>query len=1038
MSEAITPWTDPECVGFGRQPSRATCFPFKTAATALAGDRTASPWYQPLNGIWKFSRVAHPNKVPARWVENDYDDKGWGDIEVPGSWTRQGYVDKPIYTNFHMPWLHEPPALPPEQPTGLYRLSFKLPDTWSGRRIFIHFGGVESCYTLTCNGIRVGFAKDTRLPTEFELTHFLKKGTNQLAVQVQRWSDASYIEDQDQWWLGGIEREVFIYCTDSVRIRDVFARPGLQKDLKHADFHATVRLQGHEKAPQGHAVLVQLFDPAGKAVFKVPLKAGVTSENYGVGGMADGPRLEIRAKLKAPKLWSAENPQLYKVFISLIDAEGRDLEHTSVRIGFRRIEVANREMLINGQPVLICGVNRHDHCDRTGKSLSRDLMRQDVITMKQHNINAVRTSHYPNDPYFYDLCDELGLYVIDETNIEAHHHYAQLSRDPQWALAFLDRGLRMVERDKNHACIIMWSLGNETGFGPNHMAMVGFIRRYDPSRLIHSETALSDEYRKTDWLGIIEGTDVVAPMYPSIEKIIDFAKNSNSPHPLIMCEFAHAMGNSCGCLKEYFEAFRKHHGLQGGFIWEWVDHGLKEVAPNGQEYWAYGGDYGEKIHDGNFVCDGLVWPDRRPHSSLLEYKKIIQPVEVTLKGQNTLVVQNRNYFTDLSWLSASWKLMVNGSIVRRGAFGKLTTKPQSKNEFKLPVTPPDLQSGEEAHLVVEFHSRRDSAWAPKGHLLAWDQLALARRAPKIRLLKSTWCASTSRNTVSLRTEEQSCLLDEKGLISWMWKNRTLISSGPAANWWRAPLDNDGIKMWTGQENKALGRWRSAGLEKATPFFGKLKFAEGKKGSLVLAHKHGFSATGGKLQVESFYSFNGNGRISILHQFAVDKKLPDLPRVGVRWALPEGFEQMEYFGRGPHECYLDRQESGLLARHRSTVSEQYVPYILPQEHGNHTDTRWLALHSGDIGLLFVFDSPVEVSATHYPSEDLTAAFHTHELKAHPETWVCIDAKQRGLGTNSCGPDTLDAYKVFPGTYGLSYTLTAFDPRREDPGKLALQL
>ena len=1017
-------WENPESISYGRLPARASLAP--------ASDRSLL-----LNGTWRFQRLPHPDAAPVGWAAPGYDDSGdsaanaWQAMPVPSLWTRplttraDGSAitpDLPIYTNVQMPFKQEPPLVPEENPTGLYRRQLKLPKGWHGKRLVLHLGGVENSYYLFVNGEEVGFAKDCRLPSEFDLTNFLKPGNNTIALMVMRWSDSSYIEDQDQWWQAGIHRDVLLYYTEPNYIRDVFLKPRYDVASATGELQVEVRIGENSRSALFHSVRVSLQKPNGKPALRKPLAGSLDKRNYQMV-TGKGPIVHLAKSLGPVQAWTAETPLLYTVTVELLDPNGNCLETATLKTGFRHIEIKDRALLVNGAAVLIRGVNRHDHCDVTGKVMTEAIWRRDIETMKQHNINAVRTSHYPNDPRFYDLCDEYGLYVVDEANLEAHHHYAQLGTDPYWANAFLNRVVRMVERDKNHPSIIVWSMGNETGFGANHAAMAAWVREYDPSRPIHNENAICEQGVRRMWESNRHGTDLVCPMYPSVADIIHHATNSSDPRPLIMCEFAHAMGNSGGNLKEYWDAVEQHKGLQGGFIWEWLDHGLRETA-NGIPYWAYGGDFGEARHDLNFVCDGLCWPDRTPHSALLEYKRVIQPVAISLVRNGTYRIHNKHDFISLSHYHISWDLLLNGEPVSAGKLPRLQTPPQGSTDIRLALAKPSMQAGDELSLVFHTRLRDATTWAPQGHEVALEQISLARRKPASIRLHAAAVISTTHGQHNVTLGEQQFSFDDTGLTAWQYRDQALLEQGPALNIWRAPLDNDGIKGWQGQDAKPLGRWRAAGIEQPSSTWQKLKVSGQGTRDLTILCQQTATMRGGKIRIRTQYQFGANQSLLVRHQFSIDKSLPDLPRIGVRYRLADDYEQLSWFGRGPHETYVDRRTSGLVAVHRSTVSDQYVPYILPQDHGNLTDVRWLQLDSnaGASHIRISAATTLEASASHYPHELLTPLFHTYEVVPQPHTWVCLDAMQRGVGGASCGPDTLEQYRVVPGEYTLAYQLS----------------
>jgi beta-galactosidase len=698
-------------------------------------------------------------------------------------------------------------------------------------------------------------------------------------------------------------------------------------------------------------------------------------------------------------------------------------------------------LLVNGKRVLIKGVNRHDHHDTKGKALDRATMRLDAVTMKRFNFNAVRTSHYPNDPYWLDLCDELGLYAIDEANLESHAFYQQVGRERRYASAFLERALRMVERDKNHPSVIIWSLGNETGYSPNHDAMAGWIRGYDPSRPLHFEPGIwvkgveKQPTRKIYDLGN-RVTDIVCPMYPAIDSLIEWATDKLHPdrsRPLIMCEYSHAMGNSNGSLADYWDAFEKYPGLQGGFIWEWIDHGLRQKSKTGQEYWAYGGDFGDKPNDLNFVCDGLVWPDRTPHPGVYEFKYLAQPVKVI--GYNArsgvLEIKNKQDFATLAWIRGAWQFKVNGNMVAKGKLPVLKTAPQKEEKIDLKLPAVTVEAGQEAFLNLRFYAANATAWCKSGHEVGWGQISIPAKAGKDASRKAVRHGARpltldESNGVLTVGDDAFHLIASRdtGLIEALrWQQHDILVSGPRLQIWRGPTDNDGIKGWTHQAWRPLNMWRAQGLDKLTVKAVLARARRNKDGSITLAFEHlGACAASDKaVRHQHSYTIWPGGRIQADNTFTMDKAVPDLPRLGVVLTLNPGFEKLKWFGRGPFENYSDRKRAALVDLYESTVTNQYVPYIMPQEHGNHTDVRWLSLRSASAGLLVEAAGPMEFSASHYTAQDLDCAYHTYDLKPRAEVILNLDYRQRGLGTESCGPGPLEQYKIKPGRYAWSYTI-----------------
>ena len=1032
-------WMSPESLAVNRLLARATAYPFPSARAARSLDREKSPWFQLLSGQWHFKMAARPEAVAREDIAAETDRSGWATVTVPGNWTLQGY-GFPHYTNVKMPFPDEPPFVPEENPTGIYATQFTVPADWAGRRVVIHFGGAESVLYVYVNGQAVGFGKDSRLPSEFDITPWAKIGESNLVVAVViKWSDASFIEDQDQWWMGGLHREVYLYSTAPVHLADVSVLGSLENHYTDGRLQVTAKIGFPRQPEDGWSIETQLFDPAGKAHFKKPLQSPV--KVAGAPGAEHRLRARVDERIRKPRLWSAEEPNLYTVVVTLKNPKGAAVESTAIRTGFRSLEIRDRNLLINGRRVLIRGVNRHDHHDTKGKALDRETMRLDAVTMKQFNFNAVRTSHYPNDPYWLDVCDELGLYVIDEANVEAHDFYHQIGVEPRYAQAFLERAKRMVLRDQNHPSITFWSLGNETAHGPNHEAMAGWIRGYDPTRPVHFEPGIwLQQVSEQRWTKHYDGgyrvTDVVCPMYPAIKTLIEWATDKTHPdqrRPLIMCEYSHAMGNSNGSLADYWDAFEKYPGLQGGFIWEWIDHGIKQKTAAGQDYWAYGGDFGDKPNDLNFVCDGLVWPDRTPHPGIFEFKHLAQPLKATAFHPKTgaLEITNKQYFTMLKGIRAEWELKIDGQVAARGRLPALKAGPQQTEKLRIKLPALKVEPGQEAFLNLRYVAEKATAWSRAGHVLGWDQFAVpakaAARAPKAPVTKAHKPLELvdAAGAITVRNDALHLSANAGRIDSLRWRGHDLLIAGPELQVWRGATDNDGIKGWD-EAWRPLGKWRSQGLDHFTVKPVSAKAARNRDGSVTLAFEHVGSCTASAHAVrhQHTYTITPDGRIHVKNTFTVDKAVPDLPRLGVVCVLRPELEHLKWFGRGPLENYSDRKRSSLVDLYESTVTDQYVPYILPQEHGNHTDVRWLTLAGPRAGLRVEAQGPLEFSASHLTAHDLYAATHTYDLKPRPEVILNLDYTQRGLGTNSCGPDALEQYLIRPGRYTWSYVLQPF--------------
>jgi len=1026
-------WEQSELTGLNRLNTRATLYPYPDRTLALARQREASPFFLPVKGPWRFAWAACPDAVPDDFALPATDDHAWQDIIVPASWQLLAGKDQPIYTNMNLPIPEYFPHVPhDDNPTGLYRVKVTIPTAWQGRRIVLHCGGIESAGFIFINGQFVGLSKDARLPSEYDVTDFVKPGENLLAFAVTRWSDATHLEDQDHWRVSGIHREVFLYSTQSVFIEDVFARAILNPDLVGGALDTTIRIGLHRRTwPAGHSLRLELFDAAGQAV-----PGGAVQQVLGANFNWGTQRMRLnhlKADLGRVHPWSAETPTLYTVVVELLDETGTVLEATSTRVGFKRIDKKFRAILINGQRVFLRGVNRHDHHETLIKAVSEEWMRRDIMEMKRHNINAVRTSHYPNDPRWLDLCDEVGLYVYDEANFEGHCYQAGniIANEPGYRAAFLDRGSRMVERDKNHPSIIAWSLGNETGYGSSHDALAGWIRSYDPSRLVHAEGAVQrrDIVPSPDRKAGVNklGSDIVGPMYSSIADITAWAQDPDpqEDRPLILCEYSHAMGNSNGSLADYWRVFESTPGLQGGFIWEWIDHGLKQTTPNGRSYWAYGGDFGEKKHDANFCCDGLVWPDRTPHPGLQEVKWCYRPVAVRAGDPPGIVIVNRRHFLDLGDLAGYWRITVDGQEVAAGTLPPLSIPPGVEQAFSVPVPPRTLTGRQEAFLEVWFIQREATAWAAAGYEVCREQLALdwpRKTVTEQRPAPASCQARTEHETASFQVGGTRILCDATGLCGLSQDGREILRRAPQLNLWRAPTDNDGIKAWSGQEHKAIGLWRAAGLFETVIRIGDAPVIE--DGAITLAHRLVRASDESLIATHAMrIQVHETGWITLDNRVEVVIALDDLPRVGLGLGLDPRLDQVLWLGRGPHENYWDRKSSAWIGLHRSSIADLQVPYIVPQENGGRTDLRMLVMTDGAQGLMVVGDLPFQFSAGRHTPGDLYAAKHTIDLAPRPEIWLFLDHLHRGLGTQSCGPDALPQYKVRRGPHRFRFHFKA---------------
>jgi len=835
----------------------------------------------------------------------------------------------------------------------------------------------------------------------------LQPGTNLVAVKVFQWSDGSYLEDQDMWRLSGIFRDVSLIATPTVRLRDVRVRTTFDGDARDAvlDLHAWVCNENAEVGSE-ITVLAQLLDAVGRVVFEQPLGAAAS--------VPAGREIELGAAVRvaAPHAWSAEDPYLYTLTLALSSSGGLLQTHGLV-VGFRQVAVRGGVFLFNGRPIKLQGVNRHETHPDFGHAVPFESMLQDIRLMKQHNLNTVRTSHYPNDPRWLDLCDRYGLYVIDEADQEAHGFeragdWAQLAKDPNWSAAFVDRAERMVERDKNHPSVILWSLGNETGYGPNHDAMAQAIRAIDPTRLIHYESAHEAPV-----------VDVVSVMYPRVDDLIAEGQRTDDPRPYLMCEYAHAMGNGPGNLKEYWQAIRAHPRLMGGCVWEWVDHSIRQVTPEGVEWFAYGGDFGDEPNDGNFCIDGLCFPDRVPYPGLLEYKKILEPVWVEAGDVSAghITLHNRYDFISPAegGVQGVWELLEDGERLAGGLLPELNIAPGGAMPVTLPYHLPPPMAGAAYWLNLTFSLRSATPWAPAGHILSTTQFELPTpRRPGFALKKVEMPLLRISNRPQLLLvagEDFELTFDtERGLLSgWKVQGVDLIARGPRLNVWRAPTDND---------INVAREWLEAGLDRLTPSVRRCALVSSEPHCVALEVETVLAAYSRRpaLSSRQRYTVYGTGDVLIETNVQPLTQLPALPRLGLQLRLPANLDRLAWYGRGPHECYVDRQESALVGVFSGRVRDQYVPYIRPQDYGNKTEVRWAALTDArGLGLLALAprDGPfLEISAQEYSTEDLTRARHTYELAPCGEIVWNLDHRQAGLGSNSCGPGPLPQYLIQP--------------------------
>ncbi len=1018
IGRPLQDWEDHRIVGRNKLPGSVPLLPYPDMNTALSGREEASPYRLSINGEWRFHCAVNPASAPEGMENPNYDDSFWDTIVVPGNWQLQGAYDKPIYVNVRYPFpVDEHLSVPrDDNPTGSFRTTFTLPESWSGRHVRIVFDGVDSAFHVWLNGRMVGYSQDSRLPAVFDLTPYLQDGENTLAVRVYRWSDGSYLEDQDFWRLSGIYRGVYLIALPPMHLNDYTVRT----ELDSAHRNAVLRVSAHafnqgDQACAGHTLALTLLDAEGAPVFDEALVASVD--------VASGEEavVELSREVANPYKWSAEQPHLYTLLLTLQDAKGQTLQIERCRVGFRSVEVRDGQLQVNGVPVRIGGVNRHEHDPHTGHAVDVASMIEDIRLMKQFNINAVRTSHYPNDPRWYDLCDEYGLYLYDEANIESHGVWDRLTKDPSWETAFMERGVRMVERDKNHPSVIVWSLGNESGYGPNHEALSDWIRQRDPTRPVHYHPAEN-----------APSVDILGPMYPTVQRIIEMAQDPNESRPVIMCEYAHAMGNSCGNLKEYWEAIEKYPRLQGGFIWDWVDQGISRYTPEGEEWFAYGGDFGDDPNDSNFCINGLVSPDRRPHPALWEYKKLLQPVAVEPVDlmAGIVTVTNRRASTSLSGLEIAWALTADGHTLQSGTLPALDTPPGRSATLVVPFVPPQPKPATDYWLRLDFTLAEDTAWAARGHQVAWAQFKLPLDTPQGNVLQlddmPDLRVAESEKEICIEGRSFSlCFGRQRGTIgSWQVDGRELLEHGPRLSIWRAPTDNDAT-LWGDQ--KAAIHWREAGLDRLQERVESVEILPVRPQVVRVTVRSTVVAADREAGFQCAYRYTvyGSGDVVVDTHVVPDANLPPLPRIGLQLMLPGGYDHITWYGLGPHETYSDRKMGAAVNVYSESVADQHFPYVMPQENGNKTEVRWAALHNErGSGLLAVGMPLLDVNAQHYTPEDLTLAQHTYELRPRKEVVLNLDYRQTGLGNNSCGPGTLPQYRLWPEEVRWSVRLRPF--------------
>lgn len=1004
-------WQRLDVLSVNTEKPRANFHYYNLEADALQGDYTHSGNYKSLNGTWKFHFAEVPEQRPVGFYKQNYDVTKWNDIQVPGDWQLQGY-DFPLYVSEGFTFKINPPFVDSlYNPVGSYKRTFPVPNDWKEKEVHLHFAAVNSAFYVWVNGEKVGYKEGTKTPAEFNITEYLKEGENELAVEVYRWSSASYLEDQDFWRLSGIERDVYLFATPKARIKDFFLTPTLDANYDRGIFKGYAVIEA-EKGRKKMELEVKLWD--GKNLVSTitkPVKDAVNDT------------LSFEVADLAIKHWTAETPNLYKVSLTLKEKE-KVLMSTSVKVGFRTSEIKGGQLLVNGQPILIKGVNRHEHDQYTGHVISRESMLKDVTLFKENNINAVRNSHYPSDPYWYELCDEYGIYMIDEANLESHgfgyDEDKTPANKPEFEKMHHDRIERMMQTNKNHASIIIWSMGNEAGDGPAFIKNYHWLKAHDPSRPVQYERAeRGKNFHEVH-------TDIIPWMYASMESIKNHYLGKYPDRPFIWCEYAHGMGNSTGNLIDLWNFVYEHPQVQGGFIWDWVDQGFVKKDANGTPYWTYGGDYGPDRYrnDQNFVINGLVNPDRTPHPALFEVKDVYQNIDVSLKESEgkkfVFTIKNRYFFTNLNEYEIGYELLKNGNVIEQGTLAPLDVKPQEaatvENVFDL--------DDKNAEYFVNFYSKTKEAkdLLPKGYVIAKSQIQLQEGKEEIpAVVTGKMEVKSESNQTTISNDKFTLVFDKTtgNIAEYTVSGKILLKQGPKPDFWRAPTDND---FGNGLPKRA-NAWKEATTHPVLTSFA----VDKKKEIIEVAVTYQLDSVASAMKMT--YQVFADGVIKVDNQleFGGDaEKLSSLPRFGNTMIVPLNYKTVSWYGRGPYENYWDRNVSAFVGVYHADVDSLYVPYIRPQENGYHTDNRWVQLTDGSgNGIKFIGLPEVSFSALRNPVSDFDpgmrkAQRHTIDIVPKNEIYVNIDYKQMGVGgDNSWGARTHEKYQLKPMNYSYSY-------------------
>lgn len=1024
-------WENPKIFEINKMPAHAAFYGYRSMDAAIKNDRTQSPFFKSLNGTWKFKWVIKPADKPLTFFQDGFDLSKWDDITVPGNWELQGF-GKPLYLDEEYPFKPNPPFVPHDwNPVGSYKRSFTIPKNWNGQQIIIHFAAAKSAMHVWINGKKVGYSQGSKLPAEFDITKYVRAGENTVSAQIYRFSDGVYLECQDYWRLSGFERDVYLYAKPKVSIRDFFLHNGLDAKYKDGLFGLDLELQNlSAQTAEKITLSVSLKDKQGEEIFKEEKSTQVAGE-----GKND---VHFESRIKNPKKWSAETPYLYTLFVEMKNAQGKTIEAFTHKMGFRSVEIKDGQLLVNGIAVYLKGVNRHEHDPKNGRVISEESMHQDIKLMKQYNINAVRASHYPNQYRWYELCDEYGLYVVDEANIECHgmgYHpegYGLLSDNPDWKDAYIARTSRMVERDKNYTSIIIWSLGNEAGDGSNFVHTYNWIKGRDKSRPVQYQPAWYKAH-----------TDIVCPMYRNPEFIEGYAKKY-SDRPLILCEYDHAMGNSVGNLQDYWDVMEKYKVLQGGFIWDWVDQTFERTNSEGVKYWAYGGDLNttKVMNDSNFCANGLVHADRSPVPHIMEVKKVYQYIkaEALDLSKARIRIRNKYDFIDLSGFYFKWEIKADGKVLAKGPLEVGALAARSHKELVVPIPLIQVQPATEYFLNIKAYSKKASNAVPKDHLVAWDQLKMPWSKPaialavnnglKLQMVQSAELYQLSNGAIELQISKKS------GFISQIKHNgASILTSELKPNFWRAPTDNDlGFKM-----QQKYKFWQNASSEMQLKTI-KHSIKEQNIHEVECHYSHPLKKFNYKIR----YTMHTSGDIFVENSLEPTvKDLSNIPRFGMQVELLESFTKVAWLGRGPHENYIDRKWSADVDLYSGNVEDQFFRYVRPQETGNKTDVRWMALtNNNGVGIMAQGASFLEMSSWPFKSTALDwvsrSQAHGNEIKTGGVVTLNIDHKQMGVGgDNSWGAKPHKPYMIEPIKRSYTFRLRVFNSNKNSALQLSKQ-